>query len=333
MRKKKLLTTKSMMQKLNIGVMGCASIAERSMIPAIQAVPGIRLVAVASRSKKKAEKFAEKFGCEPIEGYSQLLEHSDIDAIYMPLPTGLHHEWIIKSLEANKHVLAEKSIASNYASAMQMVELAKNKQLLLMENYMFQYHSQHRFVFDLLKKQEIGDVRIFRADFAFPPLPDNNFRYDNQVGGGALMDCAGYTIRAVHFMMGDTFSVRAANLFMDPRSGTNIYGGAFFNNGKGVSAQVGFGMDNFYKCSYEIWGSRGLITAHRAYTPRPDYSPLITLEKQDGKQEFQLKPDNHFKGSIKEFLRALSAKDFSKHYHEILLQSKTLEDIRTLSAK
>jgi hypothetical protein len=60
---------------------------------------------------------------------------------------------------------------------------------------------------------------------------------------------------------------------------------------------------------------------------------LITLEKQDGKQEFQLKPDNHFKGSIKEFLRALSAKDFSKHYHEILLQSKTLEDIRTLSAK
>ncbi len=321
------------MQKLNIGVMGCASIAERSMIPAIKAMHGMNLVAVASRSKQKAENFAAKFNCEPIVGYTQLLERSDIDAIYMPLPTGLHHEWIIKSLEANKHVLAEKSIASDYSSAMQMVEIAKNKKLLLMENYMFQYHSQHQFVFDLLKKQEIGDLRIFRADFAFPPLPENNFRYDDEVGGGALMDCAGYTVRAVHFIMGDAFKVRAANLFLDHKSGTNIYGSAFLDNGNGVSAQLGFGMDNFYKCSYEIWGSKGMITAHRAYTPRPDYSPLVTFEKPGEKHEFQLKPDNHFIGSVKEFLRALSARDFSKHYHEILLQSKTLEDIRTLSAK
>ncbi|HHN47659.1 MAG TPA: Gfo/Idh/MocA family oxidoreductase [Bacteroidales bacterium] len=321
------------MQKLNIGVMGCASIAERSMIPAIKAVHGLNLVAVASRSIEKAKMFAAKFNCEPIEGYTQLLERSDIDAVYMPLPTGLHHEWIIKSLKANKHVLAEKSIAANYASAMQMVELAKNKRLLLMENYMFQYHSQHQFVFDLLKKQEIGDLRIFRADFAFPPLPENNFRYDDEVGGGALMDCAGYTVRAVHFIMGDAFKVRAANLFFDHKSGTNIYGSAFLDHGNGVSAQLGFGMDNFYKCSYEIWGSKGMITAHRAYTPRPDYSPLVTVEKQGEKHEFQLKPDNHFIGSVKEFLRALSARDFSKHYHEILLQSKTLEDVRTLSAK
>ncbi len=321
-----------MIQKLNIGVMGCASIAERSMIPAIQAVPGVKLVAVASRSIKKAEQFAEKFNCKPIEGYEALLEQSDIDAVYMPLPTGLHHEWIIRSLEAHKHVLAEKSIASNYSSAVQMVELAKNKQLMLMENYMFQYHSQHRFVLDLLKKQAIGDVRIFRADFAFPPLPENNFRYDDQVGGGALMDCAGYTVRAVHFIMGDTFRVKAAHLFMDAKSGTNIYGAAFLDNGNGVSAQVGFGMDHFYKCSYEIWGSKGIITAHRAYTPRPDYSPLVTLEKQDGKHEFQRHPDNHFIGSVNEFVRAISEKDFSKHYHDILLQSKTLEDIRTLSA-
>lgn len=321
------------MQRLNIGVMGCANIAERSMIPAIKALPEMNLVAVASRSMEKAEKFAEKFNCEPIEGYSQLLERSDIDAVYMPLPTGLHHEWIIKSLKANKHVLAEKSIASNYSSACQMVELARNNKLLLMENFMFQYHSQHKFVFDLLKKNEIGEIRVFRADFAFPPLPGNNFRYDDELGGGALMDCAGYTVRAVHFIMGDAFRTKAANLFIEPNSGTNIYGGAFFDNENGVSAQVGFGMDNFYKCSYEIWGSKGMITAQRAYTPQPDFKPVMIVEKQGEKHEYQLKPDNHFIGSVKEFLRALSANDFSKHYHEILLQSKTLEDIRELSAK
>jgi len=60
---------------------------------------------------------------------------------------------------------------------------------------------------------------------------------------------------------------------------------------------------------------------------------LVTLEKPNEKHEYNLKPDNHFIGSIKEFMRALSENDFSKHYDEILLQSKTLEDIKILSAK
>nr|NQU89175.1 Gfo/Idh/MocA family oxidoreductase [Bacteroidota bacterium] len=249
------------MKKLNIAVMGCAAIAQRSMIPAIKAVPEFNLVAVASRTMGKAEKFAAQFACEAVTGYENLLNRDDIDAIYMPLPTGLHHEWIMKSLEAGKHVLAEKSIAYDYLSAKEMVVLAQSKNLVLMEDFMFQYHSQHNFVFELIKNGEIGDIRIFRASFGFPPMPDDNFRYDDKVGGGALLDAAGYTVRAAHFILGDEFKVKAANLFTDPDKGTNIYGGAFLDNGKGVSAQLGFGMDHYYQCNYEIWGSKGKIIA------------------------------------------------------------------------
>jgi len=301
------------------------------MIPAISAVPEWRLVAIASRSCEKAENFAGQFNCDAVVGYENLLKRNDVDAIYMPLPTGLHYEWITKSLMAGKHVLAEKSIAADYSSACRMVELARENNLVLMENFMFQYHSQHQFVFDMIRKGEIGEVRVFRANFAFPPMNKSNFRYDDKIGGGALLDAAGYTVRAVHFVMGDDFVVKAANLYHDPELKTNIYGGAFLDNGKGISAQIAFGMDHYYQCNYEIWGSKGKITVDRAFTPKPDYSPLIVLEKQGERHEYQMKPDNHFIGSIKEFHRTIVSGDREKHYHDVVIQSKTLDDIRRLS--
>jgi predicted dehydrogenase len=202
-----------------------------------------------------------------------------------------------------------------------------------MEDFMFQYHSQHKLVFDLMEKDEIGDVRVFRANFGFPPLPKDNFRYNDKIGGGALLDAAGYTVRAVQFVMGNDFEVKAANLKTDPESGTNIYGGAFMDNGKGVSAQIAFGFDHFYQANYEIWGSKGKLTVERAYTPKPDISPMIILEKQGERQEFKMSPDNHFVGSINEFYLTITEADAEKHYTQVLAQSKALDDIRRLSAE
>lgn len=321
------------MKKMNIGVMGCAAIARSMMIPAIRKTDEWNLVAVASRNHEKAAHFGQEFDCEAVTGYDKLLMRDDIDAIYMPLPTGLHHEWIIKTLESGKHVLAEKSIAANYNSAKEMVELARKQKLVLMEDFMFQYHSQHRFVFEMIEKGEIGEIRVVRANFGFPPLPKNNFRYDDVVGGGALLDAAGYTVRAAQFLLGNDYEVKAANLHHDPETGTNIYGGAFMENGSGISAQLGFGFDHFYQGNYEIWGSKGKINVDRAFTPKPGFSPAITLEKQGEKHTWQMKPDNHFIGSVKEFYRAITENDQERHYLEVLVQSKALDDIRRLSAK
>src|ERR1043166_5620045 len=123
------------MSKVRIGVMGCASIAERSMIPAIKSVAALELVAVASQSRAKAERFASQFSCESICGYADLLSRNDIDAIYIPLPTGLHREWIGKALDSRKHVLAEKPLAEDYITAEELVFKARRNRLLLLENH------------------------------------------------------------------------------------------------------------------------------------------------------------------------------------------------------
>ncbi|MBC7603407.1 MAG: Gfo/Idh/MocA family oxidoreductase, partial [Ramlibacter sp.] len=81
--------------KIRIGIVGCAKIARRSMAPAIRQLgDDFELVAVASRDAAKAATFAAEFGCEAVTGYDALVERPDVDALYVPLPTGLHPEWV-----------------------------------------------------------------------------------------------------------------------------------------------------------------------------------------------------------------------------------------------
>ena len=320
-------------EKINIGVVGCANIAQRSVIPAILSLSEkFNLVAIASRTFDKAAALAARFNCEAIEGYENIIHADRIDALYIPLPTGLHKEWINKALSAGKHVYAEKAIARNLDDAKEMVEKARQKDLALMEGYMFQYHSQHKIVQDLIRDGEIGGLRYFSSSFGFPPLDQDNFRYDKVLGGGALMDAAGYPVRATHFLLGNDFEVRGSSVYYDPNLGSSIYGSAYLSNSKGMGASVSFGFDNFYQCRYEIWGEKGKIIAEKAFTPRSDERPVIILEKPEGTKRIQAEQDNHFIKAFEEFHNAIfDSGTREKHYNDILLQSKTLEKIEILN--
>ncbi len=322
-----------MVKRIKIGVIGCANVAERCMIPAIKAIGDLDLIAVASRTKDKAEFFANKFSCKAVVEYSNLIDRDDIEAVYIPLPTGLHEEWILKALKKGKHVLSEKSLTTDYASARKIIDEAKSRQLLVMENYMFQYHNQHAFVEKLIKDGEIGEIHFFRSSFGFPPRNKDDIRYNKKLGGGALLDAGGYVVKAAQLFLGPVLKLGCAFLKYNSQLGVDIYGGAILKNDKDQIAHVSFSFDNYYQCNYEIWGSEGKITADRAFTPPPIFSPLIVLEKQDHKQEFVIKPDNHSINILKEFYRAIHEKDFHRHWEDALKQASLLDQIREKHAK
>jgi dTDP-3,4-didehydro-2,6-dideoxy-alpha-D-glucose 3-reductase len=318
-----------MERKINIGVLGCAAIAARSFIPAIQQLQGsFQLVAVASRSAEKAADFASRYGCEGIAGYENLLSRNDIDAVYIPLPTGLHAEWVNRALASGKHVYAEKALAMNHGEALQMVENARKFHLALMEGYMFQYHAQQRFVKKMLFDNTIGKLRHFTAAFGFPMMNPDNFRYDKQVGGGVLTDSAGYPVRAAFFYLGDNLQVGGSTLHHDPTSGTAMFGSAFLRTTNGIGASLSFGFDNFYQCNISFWGSKGIISMRKAFTPKPDEEPELWLETHTGKEIIRLPADNHFVHALEEFARTISGDQREKHYKDILLQSQAIDMIR-----
>ncbi|MBN2048635.1 MAG: Gfo/Idh/MocA family oxidoreductase [Anaerolineaceae bacterium] len=314
--------------RIRIAVMGCASIAQRSVIPAIKELKEqFDLVAVASRSEEKANAFADEFDCEAVVGYENLLARNDVDAVYIPLPTGLHEEWVLKALAAGKHVLVEKSAAVNLTSALKMVQAAREHHLLLMEDFMFLYHSQHQFVRNLVESDQIGQLRVMRSSFGFPPLNHDNFRYVKELGGGALYDAGTYTLRATQWYLGTDIQVFGASRQMDAASGVDIAGSADLWNGDGVVSQVAFGFDHFYQCNYELWGSKGKIVVERAFTPPPSYSPKVVLERQGEREVFQLPPDHHFRNMLVEFARGVREEGYALHWEALLDQAKLLQQV------
>jgi len=322
------------MEKIRIGVLGCANIAHRSMIPAIQSLPDkFKLVAVASRTLEKACSYAQEFVCEAVAPYESLIERSDIDAVYIPLPTGLHKEWINNALCAGKHVYAEKSIAFSLADAKEMVHNARAHNVSLMEGFMFQYHSQNLKVKEMLANGAVGDIRHFSGSFGFPPFPDpKNFRYDKNVGGGAIFDACGYPIRAAFFLLGDSLKVQGASVNYDIQHGCSLYGSAFLRGNNGIGASISFGFANYYQCNYQIWGSAGKLTANRAYTPKADQSTTLTWEHDYQTETIECQADNHFIKAMMEFHAIIQdpAKR-ERHFSDILNQSEALETIVKLT--
>ena len=174
--------------ELRLGILGAARIAPAALVGPGREVEGVRVAAVAARDVARAQHFAHRHGIERVcTSYDALIEDPDIDAIYNPLPNGLHCEWTVRALDAGKHVLCEKPLASNADEAAQMAEAAARNGVTLMEAFHWRYHPLAERVREILASGEIGTPRHFEASICFPlPFP-NDIRYDLGLAGGAAV--------------------------------------------------------------------------------------------------------------------------------------------------
>ncbi|WP_433226646.1 Gfo/Idh/MocA family protein [Microtetraspora malaysiensis] len=313
---------------VRFGVLGCADIAWRRMLPAMAAEPDVRLVAVASREEAKARKFAARFGCEPVTGYRNLLLRPDVDAVYVPLPAMLHAEWVERALLAGKHVLAEKPLTSSHRQASRLVELAGSRGLLLFENFMFLHHSQHAAVRRLLADGVIGELRAFAAAFTIPPKPAGDIRYQAEVGGGALLDIGVYPIRAALHFLGPELGFAGGVLRWNTRRNVVSSGSILLATPQGVSAQLTFGMEHSYRTTYELSGSAGRILLDRVFTPPESHRPVVRIERQDRSEELVLPSDHQFANVVRHFTQALrQGHDLAAEAGNTLRQARLVDQV------
>ncbi|MFF4344842.1 Gfo/Idh/MocA family protein [Kitasatospora sp. NPDC001540] len=314
---------------IRLGVLGCAEIAGRRTLPALTRVGDFTLRAVASRTARKAEAFARKFACQPVTGYEELLSRDDLDAVYIPLPAALHAPWARASLEAGLHVLVEKPACSTAAEAAALVALARERGLVLMENFGFVRHSQQAHVRTLLAEGAIGELRGMSAEFAFPPLPADDIRYLPELGGGALFDAGVYPIRAARLLLGDALDVAGAVLRTDGERGVDVAGAALLTTPEGVTAQLAFGFVHSYRCGYTLWGSEGTITLERAYSAPDDLQPVMRLTRGGHSTIHHLAPDRQFDAMLGAFAAAIHSGDTVSCTDDLLHQAQLVERVAT----
>jgi predicted dehydrogenase len=312
---------------INVAVLGTASIAERFIIPTLAAHQKIGNIYIASRQYSKAKSLAQKFHAIPVEGYDNIFE-LPVQLVYIPLPNELHAHWIKKCLVAGMHVWVEKSLATNYKDIIELNNLAQDNKLVLLENFQFRFHSQNIYVKELIQSGAMGEIRAFRSSFGFPPFPNKkNIRYDNKLGGGALLDAGAYTLKATSFILGNGFKVRSATMMVNNAYNIDIYGNAYLENQQGLTSQVSYGFDNYYQCNYEVWGSKGRLKVLRAFTAPPGFRPELIIETNGKQEKKQLPPDNHFTNILNYLTDKIENPELFSEYDDNIEQARLIHEI------
>ena len=171
----------------------------------LRAVPTrVEIAAVASRDAAKAQAYAGEHGIERAHGsYEALLADDGIDAVYVSLPNGLHHEWTLKAIEAGKHVLVEKPYSRRAAEAEEAWAAAERAGLVVMEAFMWRHHPQAALARSLVEEGAIGRLSLIRTTFSFPLEEPGNVRLAADLDGGALMDVGCYCISGARLLGGE----------------------------------------------------------------------------------------------------------------------------------
>jgi xylose dehydrogenase (NAD/NADP) len=162
-----------------------------------------RLLAVASRSKDKADEYARKNKVNRAYGsYSDLLADPDIDVIYNPLPNHLHAEWTIKAVQAGKHVLCEKPLALTLVEVDAISAEAEKYGKVVMEAFMYRSHPQTLRVQEIVASGRLGKVRLVRGSYTYPGSDPDNYRWKLEMGGGCLWDVGCYPLSYTRALLG-----------------------------------------------------------------------------------------------------------------------------------
>lgn len=272
----------------------------------------------------KAQSFINNYGGHIFDSYYALVTSDDIDAVYIPLPPALHFQWAKQALEAGKHVFVEKPSTTCLSETDELLQLALEKSLAIHENYMFIYHSQLDEINNIVKKGDIGNVRLYRITFGFPLRQLSDFRYNKKLGGGALLDAGGYCLKYANYLLGNNANVVAAQANSLNGFEVDMYGSATVVNEEGDVVQIAFGMDNDYRCDIEIWGSKGTITSNRILTAPDGFTPSYTLKQNQMTETHTLEADDAFLKSLLRFRDCVNDAEVRKEEYEILHHQEVL---------
>jgi len=270
---------------LRIGTLGAARITPMALLRPARHVPEARVVAVAARDAARAQQFAAKNGIQKVHGsYEALLADPEVDAIYNPLPNGLHCEWTIKALRAGKDVLCEKPIASNADEAQQMADTARATGRKLMEAFHWRYHPLFARVREILDGGELGAPRHYETALAFPiGLMRNDIRWRWDLAGGALMDVGCYTISMLRHVAGAEPSVQEAKcLLWSPQVDRRVDARFRFDDGRTGAILCSMWSSTLVRASIRVTCERGEL---RVFNPiGPHVYNRVTVLGPSGKR-------------------------------------------------
>lgn len=298
-----------MKQKIRWGILGCARIVEKAIIPAfLESKNGI-LYGIASRDQKRAEDWAKKYHIPMyFQDYQELIKDSSIDAIYIPLPNFLHAKWSIIASCSGKHVLCEKPMAMNAEEAAEMIRAASRHDVLLMEGFMYRFHPQIWKALDFIKKGGIGYLKTFHASLSSNVKKnEQEYRLCSYMGGGSLYDMGCYTISAARLFFGEEPISVFARAHIDSQHGVDMTTSILLEFQDGRFAFCDSSFESHFQSRIFAVGNRGTISLNCAFSAK-DVDAEIEIINGHKKRTVIIPRTNMFTTMIEHFGECIQKK-------------------------
>ena len=213
------------------GIIGLGKIANKFATD-LASIETAELVAVASRNLQNANNFAEKHTAKKAySSYEELAKDTNVDAVYIATPHSFHKEHAILCLQNKKAVLCEKPFAMNLSEVTEMIKVAKENNVLLMEALWSFFLPHFTYVLNIVKSEKFGKLKSLEADFGFHmPYNTDSRLFKKDLGGGSLLDIGIYPIFAALATLGEPDVIHA--------------NATFFENGADASCDMVFQYKN-----------------------------------------------------------------------------------------
>ncbi len=258
------------MDRVRIGVLGAARIAPAAIIRPARLVADAEVVSIAARDTERAQAFAAKHGVAKVVGsYEELVTDPDIDAVYNPLPNGLHGRWTLAAIAAGKHVLCEKPFTANAEEAETVAVAARQAGVVVMEAFHYRYHPLFVRTKEAIDSGTIGAVQRIETSMCFPLPFRHDIRWNPALAGGATMDAGCYAIHQVRHLAGaEPQVVSARALLRSPGIDRAMDIEFRFADGRSASATCSMWSSRLLSIGVRIIGERGEVRVFNLAGPQ-----------------------------------------------------------------
>jgi predicted dehydrogenase len=296
-----------MAEPVRWGVLGAAKIAIDRLIPGMIEAPLTTVTGVASRTLSKAETVTAQFDIPKAYGsYEELLDDPEIEAVYIPLPNGLHAEWSIKAMRAGKHVLCEKPITVNADEAREIEKVRDETGLYCLEAYASRFNPIQKKAVEIAQSGALGELRFMHtiSTFLMEEKDPNNVRLMADIGGGALYDMGCYAVDAQRLLAGRVPQTAWASMAWSERFDVDMSGTGMLDFGDGLRGTIQWGFNAPWGGPFSVIGEKGRLTGTYGWGA-PSGKPAMVLRTDEGTEEIFVEGANGHMLQVKDLSEAV----------------------------
>lgn len=308
---------------MKIGILGAGSIAA-TLAETMNKMPEVECYGVASRNLEKAKIFAKDHGFKHAFGsYEDMLADQEVKLIYIATPHSHHYQHIKMSLNAEKHVLCEKSFTVNEKQAAEVFRIAEEKKLLLTEAIWTRYMPSRKIINDLLAEKAVGDVMKMTANLNYPLL-DKERIIRPELAGGALLDVGIYPLNFAYMHFGDSVKeIHSAAQMTE--AGVDGENGMLILYEDGRMAVLNSGIHGKSDSQGVFYGSDGCMVVENINNPE-----IIKLYDKDRKLIREVEVPDRISGYEYEIIETISCIEEGKLECPSMPHAETLKMMRVM---